>query len=216
MLQDLGTWGDKYSWCAIPFPASISTFYLTASPFIHACYFRPHLHAPLPRPPIFFSVHLCRFLPVCPRIAHSISPAKPESERCTGSMYMWIMEEAGFALTRCVWWLTSALRVRVRVRVCECVWSRCTPIPLLNYSASNLFPSLPQKPFRWQHLGLKSVNRRLPTHEHRHKHVRATKRSANTCKDQVWLTWHGMAQQLCCLFASFMLSHQGRLAFFFL
>lgn len=74
-----------------------------------------------PSPHLFLQVRLCRFLPVCPRIAHSISPAKPESERCTGSMYMWIMEEAGFALTRCVWWLTSALRFGVCVRVCVSV-----------------------------------------------------------------------------------------------
>lgn len=76
--------------------------------------------------------------------------------------------------------------------VCECVWSRCTPIPLLNYSASNLFPSLPQKPLRWQHLGLKSVNRRLPTHEHRHKHIRATKRSEKI-HVKTRFDWHDMA-----------------------
>lgn len=28
------------------------------------------------------------------------------------------MEEAGFALTRCVWWLTSTLLIRARVCVC--------------------------------------------------------------------------------------------------
>lgn len=184
--------GHEVTHVALRCPASISHFYLAPSPLY----------------PLFSSPPLSLF--TCPPANNSL--------HLGGSVSVWIMEEAGFALTRCVWWLTSTLLIRARVCVRACprarAPSRCTPFPLLNYSPSNLFPPLPRKPFRWRHLGLQSVNRRRRRRGRGHGEKKKTSPQKNKVRqthvnDGVWLTRRGF----CWLFASFMLSRQGWLVF---
>ena len=91
-----------------------------------------------------------------PSVCTQLTPSPPVRwgrERCEGSMYVWIMEEASFSLTRCVWCPTSAQCVCVcSVCVCVCVCV-CVSPRVLPYSPPPLFSvmpflSLPQNPFR--------------------------------------------------------------------
>ena len=157
------TWDlrDKYKPLAPSFPL-ISHFNLEPSPFFSLAIFVPVcVSSPRALPPC---VHLSHFFfppfAVCLCSTHSKSDG---SEQYEGSMYMWIMEEASFSLTRCVWWPALA-----SVCLCVCVVKVFSPFSssIIQHHAFSAFTT---KPFQIMAPGNQML---IDTRPHTHTRTR--------------------------------------------